>query len=275
MAQEVYRELLINADNASAICTANALELSESGKAFRKYFDGGTTGSAALKDEGKSQLFPTAAAIAHKVKSVMNGGYETMAGGSMTVSLKIGDIVRHSGSFSRGESEKALDNIPADNVAFSNAFEWDFNVRYNSQAYHITSCIIGLYFYQYSCAANAAGNGIANTSVSNAAPYQGESVTFTAALKSGATWHGWYSDAACTQLVSTSQTYTTAASDLTLYAKATREITGTGAYARAGGQWAEAQDVYKKINGEWVLQTDNSYKTEMQNGNYKFEEVSA
>lgn len=62
---------------------------------------------------------------------------------------------------------------------------------------------------------------------------------------------------------------TTAAADLTLYAKATREVTGTGAYAKAGGQWAEAQAVYKKVNGAWNLQTDDSYKTEMQNGKYK------
>lgn len=134
---------------------------------------------------------------------------------------------------------------------------------------------VALYFWQYSCTASAVGNGVDAVSVSNSAPYEGDSVTFTAALKQGATWHGWYSDAACTQLVSTSQVYTTDAADLTLYAKATREVTGTGAYARAGGQWAEAQDVYKRINGEWVLQTDDSYKTEMQNGKYKFEEVSA
>ena len=109
-----------------------------------------------------------------------------------------------------------------------------------------------------------------SASVSNAAPYEGDSVTFSVALKPGAVWHGWYSDAECTQLVSTDQTYTTAAADLTLYAKATREVTGTGAYAKLNGQYAEAQRAFKKISGAWVLQSDiASVKQEMQNGNYK------
>lgn len=127
-----------------------------------------------------------------------------------------------------------------------------------------------LYFYQYSCSANAVGNGIASASADKSEAFDGDTVTFTATLKSGATWHGWYSDAACTQLLSTSLTYTTAAADLTLYAKATREVTGTGAYVKVNGAWCEAQEVYKKISGAWVLQSDiAAVKQEMQNGNYK------
>lgn len=78
-----------------------------------------------------------------------------------------------------------------------------------------------LYFYQYACSANAVGNGIQSASVSNSSPYEGDTVTFTPKLVNGATWDGWYSDAECTQLVSTEQNYTTSAADLTLYAKAT------------------------------------------------------
>lgn len=126
-----------------------------------------------------------------------------------------------------------------------------------------------LYFNQYACAANTAGNGVESAAVSDAAPWDGDSVTFTATLKSGATWHGWYSDASCTQLVSTSQTYTASAADLTLYAYATVEVTGTGSFVKKNGAWVEAQAVYKKINGAWVLQTDDSYKAEIQNGNFK------
>lgn len=43
--------------------------------------------------------------------------------------------------------------------------------------------------------------------------------------KADAVWHGWYSDAACTQLVSSNQTYTASAADLTLYAHATKNDT--------------------------------------------------
>ena len=124
-----------------------------------------------------------------------------------------------------------------------------------------------LYFNQYSCSANAAGNGVTSASVSDATPWDGDSVTFTATLKSGATWHGWYKDAACTQLVSTSQSYTVNAADLTLYAYATVEVSGTGIYLKQNGAYKQAQAAYKKVNGVWVQQTDiATLKTEMQNG---------
>lgn len=126
-----------------------------------------------------------------------------------------------------------------------------------------------LYFNQYACAANAVGDGIDSVAVSNTAPYDGDTVTFTANIKAGATWHGWYSDAACTQLVSADQTYTTAAADLTLYAKATAAI-GTGIYIKSGGTFAEAQTAYRKISGAWVKVIDAAgLKAEMRNMNLK------
>ena len=91
-----------------------------------------------------------------------------------------------------------------------------------------------LYFYQYSCSANAVGNGIQSASVSNSSPYEGDTVTFTPKLVNGATWDGWYSDAECTQLVSTEQNYTTSAADLTLYAKATIDAVVYNCSAVAG-----------------------------------------
>lgn len=112
-----------------------------------------------------------------------------------------------------------------------------------------------LYFYQYTCSANAVGNGVETASVDKTAPYEGDTVTFTATLKTGATFNGWYSDAACTQLVSSSLTYTTSAADLTLYAKATRE-SGTGLYVKNNGTYSEVQRVYRKINGAYIEQTD-------------------
>ena len=60
--------------------------------------------------------------------------------------------------------------------------------------------------------------------MSNAEPYEGETVTFSAELYNGANFEGWYSDEACTQLVSSSLTYSTTAADLTLYAKATIDV---------------------------------------------------
>ena len=64
-------------------------------------------------------------------------------------------------------------------------------------------------------------NGIQKVTVSNASPCYGDTVVFTPRLVNGATWDGWYSDAACTQLVSTEQNYSVSpSSDITLYAKA-------------------------------------------------------
>ncbi len=138
----------------------------------------------------------------------------------------------------------------------------------NVSAQRVKYADLKLYFNQYACAANAVGDGIDSVSVSNAAPYDGDTVTFTANVKAGATWYGWYSDAACTQLVSTDQIYTTAAADLTLYAKATA-VTGTGIYIKSGGAFAEAQAAYKKTSGAWVKVIDTAgLKAEMKTGKY-------
>lgn len=132
------------------------------------------------------------------------------------------------------------------------------------------ACSVGqltLYFNRYSCAANAVGNGIASATVSDAEPWDGDSVTFTATLATGAAFDGWYSDAACTQRVSTSLSYTTTATDLTLYAKATQAApTGTGVYIKRAGAQIQAAAVWRKANGLWV----KSDKTAIEAGkNYR------
>lgn len=63
-----------------------------------------------------------------------------------------------------------------------------------------------------------------SASVSETEPWDGQNVDFSVNLIQGATWVGWYSDAACTDLVSTDQNYSiNPTSDLTLYAKATHD----------------------------------------------------
>ena len=148
-------------------------------------------------------------------------------------------------------------------------------IRYHHYANSILNAVatsflqLTLYFNQYSCVANSAGNGVETATVSNVTPWDGDSVTFTATLKSGVTWHGWYSDAACTQLVSTAQSYTATAADLTLYAYATKDTSGTGIYLKQNGAYKEAQATYKKVNGVWVQTDIATLKTEMQSGKYK------
>lgn len=277
MSTVVTRALNITTSNVEQYCTASGLTLNAAGYAFRLYLNGGTTGYAILNSAAKEVLYPSAAAKPFKLDSSIRGSRNL---GTMSAALQFGGTAVHSESFTsssfvtKTKSGVTDDSIISSTQSTEICWKITGNSKYNS--FRVASTELTLYFNQYACAANAVGDGIASAVVSNAAPYQGESVTFTATLQSGATWHGWYSDAACTQLVSTSLQYTTSAADLTLYAKATREVTGTGIYAKVNGSWAEAQYAHKKVNGVWVLQSDiSAVRQEMQNGNYQFKEVTS
>ena len=89
---------------------------------------------------------------------------------------------------------------------------------------------------------------------------------FEAEVASGYTFAGWYSNEACTRLTSTDNPAyiktpksvgdTASTTSITLYAKATKSVAGTGLYVKSNGTYAEVQHVYKKINGIYVEQTD-------------------
>lgn len=256
MATSIQRTLQITAGNAKTYCTAQTLELNDGGYAFRLYMDSGTTGYAALNAAGMEALYPTATARPYQADSSMTG---SRSSGAMSAHLQFDGANVHSESFSstqdRTSAKTAIADSAVTNSTRGSSIRWAITGASKLAGYHIREAALTLYFRQYTCAAQPAGNGVVSAAVSNAAPYQGDSVTFTAELRPGATWHGWYSDAACTQLVSTEQRYTTDAADLTLYARATVED-GTGLYVRTDGSYAEVQAVYKKINGVYVRQTD-------------------
>ena len=109
---------------------------------------------------------------------------------------------------------------------------------------------------------------------------QGHKAIFEAEVISGYTFSGWYSDKACTTLVSTNNpaylrtpTYETEMASetyLTLYAKATMTAAKTGFYIKQNGTFVEATTVYKKIDGAWVQQTDmQSMLSYLQNNNIR------
>ena len=76
----------------------------------------------------------------------------------------------------------------------------------------------------YNCAAVAKDNITAAT-ISNTHPIKGDSVIYTATYEKYCPFLGWYSDEACTNLVSTENPFTIVpTSDLTLYAKAGENI---------------------------------------------------
>lgn len=271
MATVITKELNITIDNSSTYCTAVNCDLDKETYAFRKYLNDSDDGYATLNDAAKELLFPSGAAHPFKADSVISC---SRSFGTCTVALQFGGTAVHTGKYTsitqQVRTSNGITNAAVTGSTKSTQIRWHIHGP-NLGAQRVKYVDLKLYFNQYACAANAVGNGIASVSVDKAEAYDGDSVTFTATLKSGATFHGWFSDAACTQLLSTSLTYTTAAADLTLYAKATREVTGTGMYTKVNGAWAEAQNIYKKVSGTWVLQSDvAAVKQEIQNGNYKF-----
>lgn len=270
MATVVTKTLDITESNAQQYCTATGLQLNDGGHAFRKWLDGGTDGYATLNAAAKELLYPSATARPFKLDSSMRG---SRSAGSMTAALEFGGTAIHSESFTstvmRTKTSSGITAAAVANSTRDTAIRWHLQGA-NANNQRIETASIALYFNQYACAANAVDNGVEAAAVSDNAPYQGDTVAFTTTLKPGATWHGWYSDAACTQLVSTAQTYTAAAADLTLYAKATIDAQGTGMYVKTNGAHSEAQAAYKKINGVWVKQTDtDALKNEMKNKNLK------
>lgn len=281
----IERELTITYDNVKSVSASDKVTLGVKATAFApavayRIYTGLAKGKyyAYLTQGGLDLLFPSDTAKPFKADA-----------GVVTASRFAGSTSNNNQmwAYLNGTTTTAL-NVTTSNqdkidygitsgVAGITKSQADFRVylKHNSGAVAVGgNAYFKLYFYQYSCSANAVGNGIQSASVSDSAPYDGDTVTFTANVKAGATWHGWYSDAACTQLLSTSRIYTTEASDLTLYAKATREVTGTGSYVKADGAWCEVEAVYKKINGVWVEQSDiDAVKQELQNGNYKLSKV--
>lgn len=179
-----------------------------------------TTARFTMNDAGRDVLFPSAAAIAHKV-DVWAQAIATLNSNKNTINVAIA-----------GQNAITTERIHTSLTEYTGSVSGNFTKSNTSAVYTIKilnafhaagvrDTSITAYFTQYSCVANKSGNGVKSVSVSNAAPYEGETVTFSAELYNGANFDGWYSDKSCTQLVSSSLTYSTTAADLILYAKAT------------------------------------------------------
>jgi hypothetical protein len=273
--QTVAKTLHITASNVDSLCTAHTLRLNEtvSGhgkKAFRLYLNGAKSGYGELNSSAKEHLFPTVAAKPYMADITLANAVRQYGS---TSDKNQGWITFNGGEYCRTNLTTDDTDYPVTGITDAHITSATrastIQVHFRSSGTTIVNAgdaIFTLYFNEYTCSANVAGNGVTAASVDKVEAYDGESVTFTATLKTGATWHGWYSDAACTQLVSTEQTYAAAAADLTLYAKAT--IDGTGMYVKTGGAYAQAQTAYKKVSGAWVKADTAALKTELQSGNY-------
>ena len=194
-----------------------------------------TTATFTMNDAGRDVLFPSAAAIAHKI-DVWAQAIATLNNSKNTINVAIA-----------GQNAITTERIHTSLNEYTGSVSGSFT-KSNTSAIYVIKIANGFhaagvrdtsitaYFTQYFCAANKAGKGVKNISVSNAAPYEGETVTFSAELYNGANFEGWYSDEACTQLVSSNLTYSTTAADITLYAKATIDATLYNVNAVAGSE---------------------------------------
>lgn len=259
MATVVQKPLQLEEANVEQYCTADGLSLNAGGYAIRKWLNGSTSGYAILNDAAKEVLYPTSTAHPFKADSEIRG---SRSAGDMIAALQFAGTNVHTESFtSTSLSTRTKTDISYSVVTGSSRntqIRWNIQGA-NGNTQRVAHVKLVLYFYQYSMSANigTGANGVQSVRVSDAAPYYGDTVTFTPKLVNGATWHGWYSDVACTQLVSASQNYTVSPnSDLTLYAKATIDATTYNCVAIAGENIASAiVSDEKVISGESVTFT--------------------
>ena len=241
MAKVVQTTLQIAEANVEQYCIADGLSLNTGGYAIRLYLNGHTQGSAILNDASKEVLYPSATAHPFKIDSTIRAN---KSGGRMTISLQFNgtSVQSETGDWGSELKNKTKEGISDPVVIHSNRsteIKWHIKGSSTVSRFSIASTRLTFYFNQYEMRALVGNNsnGIQKVTVSNASPYQGDTVTFTSKLVNGATWVGWYSDAACTNLVSTEQNYSvTTSSDITLYAKATIDATLYNVSAVAGSE---------------------------------------
>lgn len=133
------------------------------------------------------------------------------------------------------------------------------------------------YFCYYSdsaCICTAIAKGGIEYADATTPTFAGKDAMFTAIVKEGYTFKGWYSDEGCTTFISSNnplsittpsvnkdsadpQDGEATTSELTLYARA-RSTTGRSdmLYFKVNGSYKSAIRVYKKVSGTWVEQTD-------------------
>ena len=268
MAIEKSFQLYINNDNVKQYFTTSggALNGAAIGGKYITMRTSSTKATFTMKDAGRDVLFPSSAAKAHKV-DVWAQTIATLNSSKNTINVEIG-----------GQNAIATERIHTSLTEHTGSVSGSFTKSNTSVVYVIKilngfhaagvrDTSITAYFTQYSCAANKVGNGVKSVSVSNAEPYEGETVTFSAELYNGANFEGWYSDEACTQLVSSNLTYSvTASADLILYAKATIDSDIYNCSAVAGENIASAS-----VSDESVVSGDSVTFTAQSNEGYLFD----
>lgn len=219
------RQLRIVYDNASQYLTADncAVGVKSYGKGV-VIKSTAKSGYAILNDAAKAVLFPNAVAKPVKADSRIACG-ASVKDKDNYCSLEINGTEVHKVLCSvEVDEQDGITNSLITEATSAATIRYHLHI---DNLFVAAACSVGqltMYFKRYSCAAIASGNGVMSAFVSEAEPWDGQNVNFSVNLVQGATWVGWYSDAACTNLVSTDQNYSISpTSDLTLYAKATHD----------------------------------------------------
>lgn len=243
MATVVSKKLSIDNSNIEQYCEAKNVTFNVSGHAWRKWLNGSTDGYIILKTEGKTVLYPTDTARPFKADSTISA---SRSSGTCTVDLQFGGVKVHEESY-KSSSQTSKSKADITDTAITNStkateIKWHvYGKNGDNQRGNLLE--LTLYFNQYTMSANVgtAANGVKTVFSSASVAYDGDTVTFSAELYNGATWYGWYSDAACTNLVSSAQIYSVGPNaDLTLYAKATLDVALYTCAAVAGTEISSA-----------------------------------
>lgn len=241
MATVVTKKLRLDKNNIENYCDAKNVSFNVADHAWRKWLNGSSDGYIILKDNGKAELFPTSTAHPFKADSTMSA---SRSSGTCIVDLQFAGTKVHEESYTSGsQHSKSKENITDSAVIDSTRateIKWHVHGKNgDNQRGDLLELI--LYFNQYNAQAliSDGATGIQSVSVSNLTPCYGDTITFSVKLAQDVTFDGWYSDSACTQLVSTDKNYSVSpSSDITLYAKATANVTLYNVSAVAGSEIA-------------------------------------
>lgn len=227
----------------------------------------GNFGEAIMNNTGKSILYPTAAATPYRLDLSFVMGCNVA---DAVLSININDTSIYSSSIAKtsyGQHNTYTQTNIINNIITTSNKNSKISVYMsaseNSSLTRLTmkSGYMKLYFQQWDLIGYSTGDGV-QAVISPGRLYAGETGTFSTILNDNSEFHGWYKDAAHTQLVSTNQTYTvTASEDLTLYAYTTKKVNkyNNKIYFKGlsnNSKWKNPYSIYKKTINGWELQTD-------------------
>ena len=227
---------------------------------------GSRDGTATMKDAGKAVLYPKAGIHPFKADFSIIGAASV---DDAVMKIYFDDVLVFNDWWYNNSQEetKSVTNI-TDSAILNSTINSSITVNLSASQTSLfggfgmrNNSYFKLYFQQWDLVGYSTGDGV-QAVMSPGRVYAGETVTFSTLLNDNTTFHGWYRDAAHTQLVSTNQTYTvTASEDLVLYAYATKKPDkyNNKLYIKgktSNSKWKHPYSVYKKTINGWELQTN-------------------